>query len=275
MKVENTLRRKGSRAAAALLILCGSACAQEAPAPRQALPPAPKGRATVIGGRVGRLDPVRDQFDLEIYGTKPFKVLYDARTELYRDGVRAPRASLRPEERASVETTLDGTAVFALKIHILSATPESDCSGQVQAFDAAGGLLEVVCREMGAPVTLRITKATEITAGKQAAPGGVSLRKGDLVKAAFSPGTGAQTEAASVTILAHPGSAFTFTGELVSLDIPAGRMTVSAPLDDTSYALTFTPGAFPGPADLKEGAQVTVTASFNGTGYAAGSVQRR
>ncbi len=229
----------------------------------------------MIGGRVGRLDPVRDQFSLEIYGAKPLKVLYDARTELYRDGVRAPLASMRPEERASVETTLDGTAVFALKIHILSATPEGDCSGQVQAFDAAGGVLQVFCRETGAPVTLRITRATEITAGKQAALGGESLGRGDLVKAAFAPGTGAQTEATRVTILAHPGTAFTFNGELVALDIPAGRMTVSAPLDDTSYALTFAPGAFPGPADLREGAQVTVTASFNGTGYTAGSVQRR
>ena len=44
------------------------------------LPPIPRGRATVIGGEMHNVDPVRDQFTLDVSGGRPIKLLFDART---------------------------------------------------------------------------------------------------------------------------------------------------------------------------------------------------
>lgn len=265
-------------AALSAALLCGTAFAQDAKQPeaadlRQELPPAPKGKATVLGGRIGQLDPVRDQFNLEIYGSRPLKLLYDARTELYRNGARAPLSSLRSGERASVETTLDGTAVFALKLHILSAAPEGDCSGQVEAWDAARGILAVFCRDAGARVSFRIRPTTQISSNG-AVSSGSGFSKGDLVQVAFEPGGTGQDVATRILLLAKPGSSFVLYGELVSLDIPAGRLTVADARDNTLYAVAFAPGSLPGLAELREGARIQVNARFDGTGYTATSVKR-
>ena len=264
-------------AALSAALLCGTAFAQDATQPeaadlRQELPPAPKGKATVIGGKIGQLDPVRDQFNLEIYGSKPLKLLYDARTELYRNGARAPLSSLRSGERASVETTLDGTAVFALKLHILSDAPKGDCSGQVQAWDEARGILAVFCRDSSARVSFRIRPTTQVSSSG-AVPSGSGLSKGDLVRVAFEPDGNGRGIATRILLLAKPGSYFVLHGELVSLDIPAGHLTIADARDNMSYAVAFDPGALPGPAELQEGARVQVKARFDGTGYTATSIE--
>ncbi len=270
------IRMRVGRAAMGAALLCFAASAQEPKQPdagvfRQDMPPTPKGKSTVIGGRIGQLDPVRDQFRLEVYGSKPLKLLYDARTELYRDGVRAPLSSLRSGERASVETTLDGTAVFALKLHVLSAAPKGDCSGQVQAWDPVRGWLEVVCRDAGARVDFRVRQATEISS-KDGTPSGSGLGNGDLVEVAFEPNPNGQGTATRILLVAKVGASFVLHGELVSLDISAGRMIVMDARENTSYALSFTPGALPSTTEIQQGTKVKVDARFNGTGYTAVSV---
>src|SRR5271165_6578305 len=57
-------------------------------APMLALPPLPGGKSTVLGGSIRGVDPVRDQLVLDVYGEKPMKVLYDERTQIFRDGKR-------------------------------------------------------------------------------------------------------------------------------------------------------------------------------------------
>ena len=49
------------------------------------LPPAPRGKTTIIGGQIRSFDPVRDQFSLQIYGQRPMKIWFDERTQVYRD----------------------------------------------------------------------------------------------------------------------------------------------------------------------------------------------
>ena len=246
----------------------------------QPLPPGPPGKATVLGGRVGNLDPVRDQFTLKVYNGSPIKIFYDARTQLYRDGVRAPLRSLRPEERASVETTLDGTNVFALKIHMLAQVPEDECRGQVVAHDGGSRLLEVHCDLTEKPVTFGVPADVSILLLKQdghsfTAATFTDFTTGSLVSVNFKPGDRGQGVATRINILAQPGSSFIFTGDLITFDLPAGRMVVADPGSSTSYSISFPLGSLPGSQDVQQGAQVSVTASFNGSGYVASGIKRK
>src|ERR1700744_4747676 len=81
------------------------------------LPPIPRGKSTIFGGQIRELDPVRDQMTLRVFGDRPMKILVDERTQVFRDGKRISLRELRPEQQASVQTTLDGTKLFALSIH--------------------------------------------------------------------------------------------------------------------------------------------------------------
>ncbi len=243
------------------------------------LPPGPPGKATVLGGKIGNLDPVRDQFTLKVYGGSPIKIFYDARTQLYRDGIRAPLRSLRLEEHASVETTLDGTSVFALKIHMLSQVPESECRGQIRAHDTSSGLLEVRCDLTDKSVTFNVPASISILLLKQdghsSAPAtSTDLTTGSLVLVNFNADDRGQGVATKISILAQPGSAFIFTGDLLSLDLPAGHMVVAEGADSTSYNISFTPGNLPGSGDVQQGVHVSVTARFNGSGYVASGIKR-
>ena len=42
-----------------------------------ALPAAPRGTSTIIGGEIQNLDPVRDQLRLKAFGQKPITILFD------------------------------------------------------------------------------------------------------------------------------------------------------------------------------------------------------
>ena len=42
-----------------------------------ALPSAPKGKSTIVGGDIQDVDSVRDRFTLRVFGQKPVKILYD------------------------------------------------------------------------------------------------------------------------------------------------------------------------------------------------------
>src|SRR6516162_5559206 len=60
------------------------------------LPPIPRGKSTVLGGFIQNIDPVRDQLTLSVSGGKQrMKILFDERTQVYRDGARVKLGDLR------------------------------------------------------------------------------------------------------------------------------------------------------------------------------------
>jgi hypothetical protein len=243
------------------------------------LPPRPAGRATVIGGRIDRLDTVRDRFVLKIYGGhQSMKVLYDARTQMFRDGIRVPLQSLRQGERASVETTLDGTAVFANAIHVLGQTPKGECLGQVMHFDPGAGAMTVRCSLTADPVSFLVGGNTSIVrvaqAGSKASPASAGdLVKGSLVSVRFEPATNGEALAREIAITATPGMPVVFTGVLVAFDLHTGRLVVSDGPQGVRYDISFDPAQIPAASTLSEGSHVTVTANFDGTGYKASDVR--
>ena len=162
-----------------------------------AMPAAPQGKSTIIGGKIQKLDPVRDQFQLKTFGQKPMTILFDERTHVYLDGKKIPVRDLRSDSIASIQTVLDGTNVFAISIHLLSRAPEGEYQGQVLSYDADTRELTVSAVSPRDPVKLLVpinTPITRVGQGKlSSSPLTLSdLVTGTLVSLTFEPGRGGQ-----------------------------------------------------------------------------------
>ncbi len=241
------------------------------------LPPAPLGKSTIFGGAIRNLDPVRDQFALQIYGQRAMKILFDARTQVYRDGVRIPLRDLRAENHASVQTTLDGTNVFALSIHILSQSPEGDCYGRVLRYDPEAGELTVRSAQSAKPVRLSVPANTSVEReGESAFTSGSSglrdLVAGALVSVTFEPESGGRDVASSIAVLAVPGSSSILRGSIAFLDVPSGSLHLVDSQDGKSYQIHFDSARILGSRDLHLGEIVTVNAHYDGTQYQAADI---
>jgi hypothetical protein len=241
------------------------------------VPPLPKGTSTILGGSLRDIDPVLDRFTLHIVGEKPMRILYDERTQVFVDGKRISLNQLHPAEHASVQTTLDGTSVFAISVHILSQLQQGDYSGQVQSYDPTAGKLDIVGERGGDPMRLRVSSDTTFERKGQgsssAIPAGPGdLQPGSLVSLQFDPDGKGRGVATRITILATPGSAFVFAGNLVSLDTRAGTMMVLDPRNDQTYQIAFNPGSLSSIQNIHPGQHVRITAAYDGTRYLAETV---
>lgn len=240
-----------------------------------ALPPLPSGRSTVIGGAIRSVDPVRDQLTLKVFDSHSMKILFDARTQAFRDGKRIPLRDLEPVEHASIQTMLDGTSVFAVSIHILSQVPHGEMHGQVLSYDASSeelSLRETLSKE---PIKVRVPAGTVVTNIGQAASGSdsvASLAKGTLVSIDFQAGIDGHGVARHVAVLAAPGSAFVFNGNITFFDIHAGRLAIVDPRDAKNYSISFDPARFPVSRNFTEGTHVKVTTTFDGERYVASEI---
>jgi hypothetical protein len=245
-----------------------------------ALPPAPGGTTTVVGGTIQNLDLVRDQFSLALYGQRAMKILFDERTQVYRDGVKIPLRELRPEVHASVQTTLDGSNVFAVSIHILTIAPEGECRGRVLNFNSRTGELEVSTALSPEPVKLLVPPdATIVREGQPAftskSSGRNDLVAGALVAATFRSRQNSKDVVSQITILAIPGSSFLFEGTISSLDLSVGLLNVVNPKDGKNYDIHFRSQRMPESGKLHLGESVTVRAFYNGTQYEAAEITAR
>jgi hypothetical protein len=244
------------------------------------LPTMPSGRSTVIGGAIRDVDSVRDQITLNVFGGQKAKILFDARTQVFRNGLRSPLLDLRPGDHVSVETVLDGTTVFARSIHLLSVVPEGECQGQVLAYDDGSRELtvrDVLSRE---PFRLRVPAGTAIVGQGQAASSSASpadsgfsgLATGTLISVKFQSDNKGHGVASQIVILAAPGTAFVFVGNVAFLDLHLGKLVLVDPRDEKRYEVFFDSARFPVSRELHEGADVTVTADFDGARYVASAI---
>jgi hypothetical protein len=238
------------------------------------IPPAPSGKSTIFGGEIQNLDPVRDQLTLRVYGERPMKILFDERTEIYRDGARVHLRDLHPEEHASVQTTLDGTKLFAVSIHMLSRAQEGEYAGRVFRFDPGTGELTMASGESRETIKLFVPKDTAFVRRGESAfssqrAGPSDLVAGSLVAAQFRAGRNGDAVATQVEILAVPGSSFVFSGNLSSLDLHAGMLVLVDPRDNRTYQVSFSPESLPASHSLHLEESVRVVAYYDGTHYVA------
>jgi len=242
-----------------------------------AIPALPAGKSTILGGSIRGVDPVLDRFTLNIVGEKPLRILFDERTQLFLDGKKISLRDLRPAEHASVQTTLDGTSVFAISIHILSQLQQGAYTGEVASYNPGTGDLDLVTGEGSDSIRVHVSADTTFARKGQGSftstPASIAdLQRGSLVAIQFAPdgkGRGAATE---ITFLATPGSQFVFSGSVISLDMQAGKMVILDPRNNQTYQIAFESGSIPLLQNLHPGQQVRVATQYNGTQYLARDV---
>jgi hypothetical protein len=241
------------------------------------LPPAPRGKSTIIGGEIRSVDSVRDELSLKVFGQRPMKILFDARTQVFRDGNRIPLHDLGPSDHASIQTLLDGTAVYALSVHMLSRTPEGEFQGRVLNYSPDSRELTVSSATVREPIKLLIPADTPITRVGQPAftlvqPGSSDLVKGTLISVQFQSSKQGRGIASQVSILAAPGAAFVFNGDISALDLHSGVLVLVDPRDQMTYQISVDPARLHAIKSLHLGDHVTVAADFDGSRYVASSI---
>ena len=75
-----------------------------------------------------------------------------------------------------------------------------------------------------------------------------------------------------ISILAVPGSDFTFGGEVVSLDLHIGLLVLKSSSDHKTYEIYLDPAVITIDDRLRSGADVTTVANFDGSRYVARSL---
>lgn len=233
--------------------------------------PQPRGKLTLIGGTISKVDRVRDEITLKVFGGGTLRIEFDSRTHINNDGGVANASNLTAGQRAYLDTTLAGTAIFAKNIHVVAQAASGQTTGQVISFDARTG--ELVLSDAISPrsVKLRIERTTIISReGKTASSG--DLLSGTLISVAFLPNDSGPPVARQVSILAAPGNTFVFVGRVSHLDIHLGLVVLVDPRDQKSYEIDFDPNAIPVSEDLREGATVEATTAFDGRRYVASAI---
>jgi len=277
-----------------MVMVGGSLCSQASAVPAQAsqaavsasalrtdntagrltdVPPLPKGKSTILGGSINGVDPVRDQFVLNVYGEKPMKILFDERTQIFRDGKKIPLRDLGPAMHASVQTTLDGAKIFAVSVHILSQQPDGEYQGRVLSFHPDTGVLMLTSAASREPFRVKVSNQTSFQRTGQSAFSSVpssanDLVAGSLVSIRFASDNRGNGVAHQVTVLAAPGATFIFSGTLSSLDIHTGTLVVVDPRTNQSYQIGFDPTQA-WAQRLRAGQQVRVSADYDGKRYVA------
>ena len=242
-----------------------------------ALPPAPKGKSTIVGGEIMEVDHVRDRFTLGIFGQRRVKILYDERTQVYLDGNMIPLRDLHSHDHASVQTVLDGTDLFALSIHMLSRSPEGEYQGHVVNYNpdttelTVSAVLSHQSLKLFAPMNTPVSREGQVElSSAHSSPS--DLVKGTLVSVKFESDKKGRGVASQITILAIPGSAIVFSGSLSSLDLHSGLLVLVDPLDETSHEIFVDFARFPTSQNLHDGDSIRVTATFDGTRYLADAI---
>jgi hypothetical protein len=235
------------------------------------LPPLPKGKATVLGGKINKLDRVRDALTLQIFGGGRTRVLFDGRTRIYLNGMNAGhRVDLRDGQRVHLDTVSDGTNLLATNIYILDSTSGAtgESYGQVLSYKAASG--ELILHDSLSATTLRLKLLSSTTIRYQDRPiSPEAIHPGSLVSVTFAAQGDGRAVAREIAVLAQPGDVFEFTGRVAHLDLRAGLLVVRDLLDQKSYEITFNSSLLPVGNRLQEGANITVSIGFDGARYTA------
>ena len=168
---------------------------------------------------------------------------------------------------------MDGTAIFALRIHLLSDLPDGHLRGQVVNYNPNAGELKLRVDQSNQAVTVRVATGTPIervgqSAFRQQHGGPADLTSGSVVDVTFKSGKAGPGIATGINVLAVPGSEFQIRGSLSFLDLRAGRMTI-AESPDHSIDVFFDASHFPVSRDLHEGLTLRLATRFDGSRYIA------
>jgi hypothetical protein len=235
------------------------------------LPRLPNSKASLIGGTVGRLDRVRDQITVQVFGGGKMKISFDPRTHIYHDGAEASLADLHQGDRVYVETILDGSSIFARAIRLKTSTSAGESQGIITNYSADKGELQL--RDALSPLTIkiRVTPQTRIHEGDHSASAS-KLAPGTLVAVKFGANNKDGGEVASeVSVLASPGDSFTFAGQVTAIDLRLGLMVLTSSTDHKTYEIYLDPSVTIDDS-VRPSVDVTVLTRFQENRYVARSI---
>ncbi|HEY6307144.1 MAG TPA: DUF5666 domain-containing protein [Candidatus Angelobacter sp.] len=233
-------------------------------------PPFPTGATTLVGGVISGVDRIRNHLTVSVFGAGHWTVYFDERTHIFRSGAEVTPLALKKGERVYVDTMLDNNNrdIFARNIRVGVVTPPAEAAGQIEEVDP--GRSEFVLRDTinSSSVRFVVDSSTRITRGPKPASFR-DLAPGSLVRVQFAPDRSNRGLAKEITILALPGSIFTFAGTITFLDTHRNLLSVHNISDDKTYDIYYVPSMSGASGRLAVGAEVRITAMFEATHYAA------
>jgi hypothetical protein len=237
------------------------------------LPPLPRARVSLIGGTVTRLDHVQDQLTVQPFGGKQqMRFAFDVRTRFYRDNQVASEREIKPGQRIHVDSMLDGSRMFAKSIWIETGTPNGNGRGQVLAYDRQNGILTVRDELSSQSLKFRVDKNMQIRQGSETRS--ISeLREGSLVSLVFGPEQEQYGTVQQISLLAQPGSQYSFFGRVTYLDLSQKMIAVENQSDNQTYEIhlqNLPGGSIRG---LRQGSMVDISAVFDGTRYVVQTIE--
>jgi len=229
----------------------------------------PRGKVTLIGGTITNLNEIMNTMQVQPFGGKQkMKIAFDTRTNFYRDGKPISYRDIREGQRIYLDTMLNGSTVFAKKIWIQTSADSGIGRGQIVEYDPGRQTLTVRDELADRPIKMRLTSTTLTKKGQENASS-ADLIPGALVSLSFGP----QQELREVTVLAKPGTSFVFAGRITYLDLSRKIIAIDNRTDRTKYDVSIEAIAPSILRQLHEGEDVTISAVFDGSGYAARNVE--
>jgi hypothetical protein len=241
--------------------------------PLLAVPPMPKGKTTLVGGMVHSIDQIRNRMDVDSFGGGHMRVHFDERSHFYRDGVETTQLAIHKGDRVYVDTMLDNSRVFARNVRVNTGVTAANASGQITSFDPRSGSLTLRDQIAARPVTFIVDQSTSLVPEKNSGVSSVTrndLRPGALIAVKFAP-SGSRGIAKEISVLALPGSVFTFVGRVTYLDM-RGALSVDNQSDQKNYDIHFDPVQAHPSKSIAIGSSVVVKATFDGRSYQAQSI---
>lgn len=237
-------------------------------------PPLPGGMTTLVGGTVSGVDHIRNRMTVAVFGGGHWKVGFDERTHIFRNGAETTQLAIKKGERVYVDTMLDkkNHEIFARNIRLGVAALPADADGQIVDVDFKHQRVTLRDQIDSVPVHFSVDNQTRFTHGSNSSSLG-ELKPGALVHVKFSPESPNRGLAREISIIAAPGSQFTYVGKVTHLDLRKGVIAIQNVVDDKNYEVYFNPNQFRDVRDqLAVGTDVRIVAAFEGTRYTAQSI---
>jgi hypothetical protein len=236
------------------------------------LPPLSKSKVTLVGGTIEKLDRVRDQLTVRPFGGGGrMKILFDARTHVYRDGQVTSPTDLKKGDRVYVDTILNGSNIFARNIRFNTNVPQGESQGSVVSYNADRGELLVRDALSPQPMRVRLNSSTRVLQEERAISAS-QLESGTLVAVKFDSENNGHDVAREISVLALPGATFTFAGQVVAVNLRSGLLVLNSVTDHKTYEINFDPSKFAVDDNWRQGTDVSVQTRFDGARYTAQNV---
>jgi hypothetical protein len=235
-------------------------------------PPLPHNRVTLMGGTVTKVSEIQNRITVKPFGGKQrLRMDFDMRTHIFLDGQAGSGRDLKVGQRVYLDTMQNGSQVFAKNIWIRTGYGNGNARGQILDYDSRANVLTLRDEVASQPVHFRLDPAAVIHNGSQT--GSLAdLKPGSLVEVSFDSGKSHSGVVRELSLLATPGSSFTFLGTITYIDLSQKLISVANQNDGKNYDIYLESLPSSILQSLHEGSEAAVSALFDGRRYVAQKV---